>query len=1169
MFSEILRFELKYWFKNPAFYVYAFFFFFLGFGSAAAWAGVFGSDVSDANVANSPVGIFKDLAFFSKLLLFLLPAIIGNSIYKDFKSNVHSILYAYPFSKLQYLSGKFFSGFLVVVAIVLFLLTGMILGVHNPLTDTTRVLAFNPQVYTHLFGVYLIPNLLFFGVIVFGVVALSRNIYAGFITLVLLFLLREIFWLVGSAGSGNLLGLMLDPLGETPTQYLLRNWTIAEKEINPIPFDSTILFNRLFWLTLAGVGSALLYRWFSFNQQAITFGRKKKEEEKTFSNKKIAIAIPKTNFNFSFFQRIKTAWKLSGLEFRHIWKSGSFISILIAGAGLLWVMLSGMNEQQISDLIPVTWVVLSLPMMFFSIMIMALTFLYAGVLIHRPRTTRFSHIIDATPVSNWTLLLSKFFALLKMQTVLLLLIIVVGVAVQISNGYTRFEFGHYFTDLFGIHLIGFVIWAFAALMIQTLFTNIYLGLFLLLIGTVAIGQLPAFGIDSLLFQFNENPDPGFYMKYSDMHGHGHALRPYFLYKTYWLIFGFVLFGISLLFWQRELTSNFKERLKYARTRFKGSLAYGIGASFICFVGLGIFIFQQSQLPFNQIPYGKAQKQMLTQFQNNFKKYENTPQPRITSVFVEMDIFPERESFEARGKYSLVNKTNQPIDTLLIKSGYDEITEISFDKAVEKIASDDNFNFEMYKLSIPIPSRDSINLNFSIKNKPNTLLTRNSNVLTNGTMINSDVLPRLGYFASTEKLLPNDSSALSNSYQSIDSDDVFFETIVSTSSDQTAVAPGYLQKEWEESNRRYFHYKLDRPVKFAFQFNSGRFEMQQEEFKGTDLRIYHHPTHTYCLPQFMDGLKSALDYNTTWFSPYQHRQAQIIEFPRTEGSFATTSANCIPTSELRFINDVNKIEDGNVDISFYVAAHELSHQWWGGQVIPANTLGAVMVTESMAEYITAKIYEKKYGKQRASDFLKKQRQRYLLGRTKEENEEPPLIHVATAQSYISYGKGAISLYTLSEYIGEENLNNALKSYLEATQYRTKPYTTSVEMLSYLKDVTPDSLQYLIEDIFETVTFYNKRLNEAKVSQNPDGKYQVDIDFEIHKTRADSTKVALADYIEIGIFGKGNDTLHLQKHKIVNQQNELSIIVNELPEKVGIDPYFRLMDRNIKDDWKDID
>ena len=56
--------------------------------------------------------------------------------------------------------------------------------------------------------------------------------------------------------------------------------------------------------------------------------------------------------------------------------------------------------------------------------------------------------------------------------------------------------------------------------------------------------------------------------------------------------------------------------------------------------------------------------------------------------------------------------------------------------------------------------------------------------------------------------PYDTTALGNTYISSSADWITFETTVSTSSDQIAIAPGYLQKEWEEEGRRYFHYKMD-------------------------------------------------------------------------------------------------------------------------------------------------------------------------------------------------------------------------------------------------------------------------------------------------------------------------------------------------------------------------
>jgi ABC-2 type transport system permease protein len=372
---------------------------------------------------------------------------------------------------------------------------------------------------------------------------------------------------------------------------------------------------------------------------------------------------------------------------------------------------------------------------------------------------------------------------------------------------------------------------------------------------------------------------------------------------------------------------------------------------------------------------------------------------------------------------------------------------------------------VYHLDKGILPNDSIRLDFRITNQQNTLLVRHSNILKNGTYLKSDIFPRLGYFANTEKAKPGDPASLANHYQSLDADLGQFEAIISTTPRQTAITSGNLLKAWQEKGRRYFHYQTDQPIKFVLGFNSGEFDVVKEDYKGVELRIYYHPQHTYCLPRMMAGLKASIDYNTTHFGPYQHQQAQIIEFPRSEGSYATTAGNCIQISEIRFVNDTNIIQASGIDLSFYVAAHELTHQWWGNQVIPADALGATMITESIAEYVTAKIYEQQYGKQSALKFLKIQRERYLSGRAAETGQEAPLYLVHPEQPYIAYGKGAIALYTLSEYIGEEKLNGALNAYLTKVRFQPPPYTTSLEMLDFLKQATPDSLQYLIIDMFE--------------------------------------------------------------------------------------------------------
>ncbi|MBK9728259.1 MAG: hypothetical protein IPO86_09100 [Saprospiraceae bacterium] len=943
---------------------------------------------------------------------------------------------------------------------------GLIIGTKLTTVNPVQLLPFDVVPYLQTYFMYLIPNLLLFSIVVFSIVLLSRNIYTGFISIVLIWLLKEIaIRLVGAEGLANSL---IDPFGESAVQYFTRYWAVVEQNTLSLPLQPIIFINRLLWIFIGFIIFTATFRWFSFNQNPFLISLKTKNSESetkdNFGNI-IKIDLIKLKFDFSFFQQIKTSWKLSQTDFIFIIRNGAFISLVIAGVIFIAAILLQMNPQTDTKTLPVTWVILGFPVFFFSFLIQILTFLYAGILVHRAKQSGISDLISVTSVPNWVFLFSKFLALVKMQLLLLSLIMVAGIVIQINSNYYHFEIGHYLFDLFTIHLIGFIIWAFISLLAQSIFSNIYLSLFLLILGTLGISQLPSLGIENFVFRFNESPSADFFLKYSDMSGYGHSLIPYFLYKSYWLIFGLFLFCITLIVWQRELTNSVIERLEIAKKRFSGKLAFisiALMTSFLCF---GLYLFEKENNPDNKIISAKNETTFLTQFQKKYEKYKHTKQPRITTVFVKLDIFPETNSFIAKGEYTLINKTAQTIDTLLIKMGYDEITTLLFDTKATLIEEDTISKFCIYKLDKGIKPNDSINLNFTVKNQKNTLLTQNSNILKNGTFLKSDIFPRLGYFANTEKKMPTDSTYIANHYQSIDADLINFEAIVSTTSKQIAITSGNLIKEWLEDGRRYFHYKMDKPIKFVLGFNSGEFAVLKENYKGVDLRVYYHPKHIYNIQQMLDGLKFSLDYNTFYFGPYQHKQVHIIEFSRSEGSYATTAGNCIQISEMRFINDTCDIKEGGIDLSFYVAAHELSHQWWGNQVIPADVLGATMITESVAEYITAKTYEIKYGKQSALKFLQIQCNRYLLGRAKETEQEPPLYLVNPEQSHISYGKGAIALYTLSEFIGEEKLNNTLREYLDKVKFQPPPYTTSLEMLDYLKKATPDSLHYLITDMFE--------------------------------------------------------------------------------------------------------
>ncbi|MEM9888026.1 MAG: hypothetical protein AAF849_19175 [Bacteroidota bacterium] len=102
--------------------------------------------------------------------------------------------------------------------------------------------------------------------------------------------------------------------------------------------------------------------------------------------------------------------------------------------------------------------------------------------------------------------------------------------------------------------------------------------------------------------------------------------------------------------------------------------------------------------------------------------------------------------------------------------------------------------------------------------------------------------KIGYFLAADDAHPEDSVVARYNVQSDAADLVNFETTISTSADQIAIASGYLQQEWSEDNRRYFEYRTDQPIKFLFCLLSGKYAVQKETWKGTNLAVYYHPNH---------------------------------------------------------------------------------------------------------------------------------------------------------------------------------------------------------------------------------------------------------------------------------------------------------------------------------------
>jgi ABC-2 type transport system permease protein len=251
-----------------------------------------------------------------------------------------------------------------------------------------------------------------------------------------------------------------------------------------------------------------------------------------------------------------------------------------------------------------------------------------------------------------------------------------------------------------------------------------------------------------------------------------------------------------------------------------------------------------------------------------------------------------------------------------------------------------------------------------------------------------------------------------------------------------------------------------------------------------------------------------------------------------------------------------------------------------------------MSESLAEYSALMVMEHEYGRDVMQKFLRYDLDRYLRGRSGERKKEQPLMF-AENQAYIHYSKGSLIMYALKDYIGEDSLNAALARYLKRVAFQEPPYTTAREFVAEIQTVIPDSLKYLIKDMFENITLFENKVSETSLTKLPNGKFQVKVVIEAKKVYADSLgnekPQALQDWIDVGVFVKKDKKqgaentqlsntnsnsfalgkpLYFKKHKFTNGKTTLEITVDEEPTQAGIDPYNKLIDRTPKDNIRDV-
>ena len=269
----------------------------------------------------------------ASILIFFYPSIIGSTISRDYESEMHTILYSYPFSKFQYLSAKFLSGFFIVNVVILAIFLAVSLGFILPGTNQEIVNPFDLKSYLDAYFIVILPNLFSLQFNNFWSSYLYKKcicwIYKCHYNSNIEALLEGLF----SNPDNRFIAALFDPSGLSASNYYTRYWTVSEQNELYLPLGELVIYNRLIFIAFGSFVLLSIYKIFSFSQNAFTFSFNKKDSKrltKTNFGGITKINLPKTyDLDFSIKNDLKKLWNLSNIDFQYIIRNWSFIIIVI------------------------------------------------------------------------------------------------------------------------------------------------------------------------------------------------------------------------------------------------------------------------------------------------------------------------------------------------------------------------------------------------------------------------------------------------------------------------------------------------------------------------------------------------------------------------------------------------------------------------------------------------------------------------------------------------------------------------------------------------------------------------------------------------------------------------------------------------------------------------
>jgi ABC-2 type transport system permease protein len=1181
MLADVIRFEWRYHTRQVSFAAAALLFLIFGFTLTATGFG-------PANIhRNSPYSIAQSLGMASLASVFVIAVFCANAIVRDRDYLMEEIVFTTSVEKLPFLFGRFAGSFLAAFTAFSATAIGMLIALAGPWQDPARIGHVHITAYLWPLAILVLPGMLVAGVTLFGVATLTRNIMASTVAAVAIYILYFVAAALtnsplmagskpGAAGAGAT--ALLDPFGLAPFFEQTRYWTPVQRNTALVALSGMFLLNRIVWLIAAGALWMLIYHRFSFR---LLSERKEKGRTVVAETPVVVAAYHTVPTTGSIAWQWRATLAATAMEARSFVRTIPFLLLTAMWAALaaaLVVADIGGGEYG-SALYPTTGFVLATLQQPLTLIATIIIIYYSAEIVWRERAVHLADVVHATPAPNAVFVISKWLGLTSLVGVLVATGVGVGTVVQLAHGYTRLQPGVMlgFAWFIGAPL---VVFAMAAVFIQTLIPHKYLGLLVVLLLAIVVQDGGALGLDHPIWRFDAPPP----VQYSDLNGFGHFAAPFNWFLLLWAAVAGLLLAIATGFW-RQAGDRRSHGLLTALRRASTPVGRRVAAALaVIAIATAAFLMYETNVRRSWLSSGGA-RDWRAEYEKRYRSWSSLPQPRLAAMVVDVALEPRARRCHARGTYRLVNDSATPIGTMLVSLPRDAHPASLSVAGASLAGHDSRFATDTFHFNTPLPPRGSVTLAFDVVWDLGGITASgpDNSIVANGSwLVAQRAFPVLGYRKGYELADPleRQNHGLAplpkeerESGGDVDPDPewIDFDATVSTDADQIALTSGDLEQTWMDHGRRYFHYRSQSPIHNNIIFASARYAAATGRSGKTVIEVLYHPPHKDNVARILQAAAESLRTYEADFGPYPHPKLTIAEVPSywSLGGFAVPDV--VYLSENRtFLIDAR--DPSRLDLLTRRTAHEVAHQWWGHLVTPAVAPGASTIIESLTKYSELLVLEKRYGRPAVRRSLSYELDRYAAGRASAKEDEVPLAG-ATDQAYLYYGKGAIVMMAIRDLIGEPALHQALRSFI-ADEGGPGHHATVNDLLERIDAVSSPAQRLSIAEWMRDSVIDDLAIESATSRRLADGRWQVTVAVRAAKSRigAQGKEIAISmdDSVDVALFAGDPDgdaaPLYNAKVRLHSGTSTVVLTAPSEPMFAVVDPWITRMDRNRFDNVK---